>query len=141
MQTTSIPTFFKQYWTVNYFNFSGRARRKEYWWILLLNILILSALSIIDVILWPSLGTDGLLATLYSLLTFIPNLAISIRRLHDIGRSGWWLLLYFLPIIGWLVLLIFSLTNSTPGDNQWGPNPKGVKMITYADNTTPPASV
>jgi len=106
--------------------FSGRARRKEYWFFCLFNIIISIVLSIIDVFL---LGTEpeagvGLLGTLYALAVLIPALAVSVRRLHDTDRTGWWLLIAIVPLIGFIVLLVFMLLDSTPGENKHGPNPK-----------------
>lgn len=109
-----------------YFDFSGRARRTEYWMFSLISALIGIGLAIVDSTLGlPGAGEgSGPLNSLYSLAVFIPSLAVSVRRLHDIGRSGWWLLLALIPIIGWIVLLIFHCTDSDPGKNQYGPNPK-----------------
>lgn len=111
----------------NYFAFQGRARRKEYWFFLLFNFIFLAILSVLD----NSTGTFnpdsgyGLLSGIYTLAVFIPSLAVSVRRLHDTSRSGWWLLISLIPLIGFIVLLIFMLQNSTPGQNQYGANPKG----------------
>lgn len=109
-----------------YADFAGRARRKEFWMFVLFNTLIGIALSIID----SAIGTPGassgtgLLGGIYSLALLIPGLAVSVRRLHDIGRSGWWLLLNLIPIIGWIVVLVWDCTDSETGSNQYGPNPK-----------------
>ncbi len=116
----------------NYATFSGRARRKEYWMFALFNIIILLVLSVIDATLGLvsyELGI-GILSGIYMLATFIPNIAVSIRRLHDTNRSGWWLLLYIIPIIGFVVLLIFVCSDSQPGSNRYGDNPKGIVAIT-----------
>ena len=100
--------------------FSGRARRKEYWMFFLFNILVAIGLAIVDCVL----GGSGVLGTLYALGVFIPNLAVSVRRLHDSNRSGWWLLLFFIPLIGALVVLFFMVQDSNEGDNDFGENPK-----------------
>ena len=103
----------------NYAGFSGRARRKEFWFFALFNFLISFGLGIIDGIL--GLGGDsgiGILGLLYSLAVFIPGLAVSIRRLHDTGRSGWWLLISLVPIVGFFVLLFFFIGDSD-GPNQY----------------------
>jgi uncharacterized membrane protein YhaH (DUF805 family) len=106
--------------------FSGRSRRKEYWYFVLFNILISIGLSVIDAVL----GTDnaepgtGLLGGIYSLAVLIPSLAVLVRRLHDTNRSGWWILIGLIPVIGWIVLLVFVVEDSNPGQNQYGPNPK-----------------
>jgi len=70
----------------------------------------------------------GLLGTLYSLAVLIPSIAVSVRRLHDINRSGWWLLIGLIPIIGAIILLIFAATDSQPGENQYGPNPRAITL-------------
>lgn len=96
----------------NYANFSGRARRSEYWWWFLFTLL------------WCWIP---ILNILLALVFFIPALAVAIRRLHDTGRSGWWILLAFIPLIGAIVLLIFYCTDSQSGENKWGANPKEPK--------------
>lgn len=106
--------------------FSGRARRKEYWFFVLFNLIISLVLTFID----SALGTlneetgYGLLSGVYSLAVLIPSLAVAVRRLHDTGRTGWWLLIGLIPLIGLIVLLIFFVQDSKPGDNEYGPNPK-----------------
>jgi uncharacterized membrane protein YhaH (DUF805 family) len=105
--------------------FQGRARRKEYWMFTLFNVLISIALIIIGAIL--GLSGDGgtnILSTLYGLAVLLPGIAVSVRRLHDTDRSGWWLLIGLIPIIGFIVLLIFMVQDSQPNDNQYGSNPK-----------------
>jgi uncharacterized membrane protein YhaH (DUF805 family) len=106
--------------------FSGRSRRKEYWYFVLFNILISIGLSVIDGVLGTGnaeTGT-GLLSGIYSLAVLIPSLAVLVRRLHDTNRSGWWILIGLIPIIGWIVLLVFVVEDSNPGQNQYGANPK-----------------
>ncbi len=106
--------------------FSGRARRKEYWFFVLFNLIISLVLTFID----SAFGTlneetgYGLLSGVYSLAVLIPSLAVAVRRLHDTGRTGWWLLIGLIPLIGLIVLLIFFVQDSKPGDNEYGPNPK-----------------
>jgi uncharacterized membrane protein YhaH (DUF805 family) len=106
--------------------FSGRARRKEYWFFVLFNIIIAFALTFIDFStgLYDVEYEIGLLSSLYSLAVLVPSIAVTIRRLHDTSRTGWWFLIAFVPIIGVIVLLVFMVFDSTPGDNQYGPNPK-----------------
>lgn len=106
--------------------FSGRARRKEYWFFVLFNIIIAFALTFIDFStgLYDVEYEIGLLSSLYSLAVLVPSIAVTIRRLHDTSRTGWWFLIAFIPIIGVIVLLVFMVFDSTPGDNQYGPNPK-----------------
>lgn len=103
--------------------FTGRARRKEYWFFFLISVIISIILSVIDGS-FGSNGGMGVLSTLYSLAVLIPGIAVSVRRLHDINRSGWWLLIALVPILGAIVLLVFMVQDSTPGENQFGPNPK-----------------
>jgi uncharacterized membrane protein YhaH (DUF805 family) len=106
--------------------FEGRARRKEYWFFYLINLVIIFVLILIDSLIGtfsPEAGI-GLFSGLYALAVFIPSIAVIVRRLHDTGRSGWWILIALVPIIGSIVLLIFMLLDSEPGANQYGPNPK-----------------
>lgn len=100
--------------------FSGRARRAEFWWFTLINWIISVVLQLID----NAVGTGGILGGLYALGVLLPSIAVAIRRLHDTDRSGWWLLLVLIPIIGWLVLLYFYVLDSQPEPNQYGPSPK-----------------
>lgn len=105
--------------------FQGRARRKEYWMFTLFSFLIYIALATIDGILgMGGEGGAGLFTMLYSLAVLLPSLAVAIRRLHDTGRSGWWLLISLVPIVGGIVLLVFLVLDSQPVSNQYGPNPK-----------------
>lgn len=105
--------------------FQGRARRKEYWMFTLFNVLIYIALMIIEGILGiGGEGGLGILTILYSLMVLLPSLGVSVRRLHDTGRSGWWLLISLVPLIGGIVLLVFLILDSQPGANQYGSNPK-----------------
>ena len=108
--------------------FTGRSRRKEYWFFALFNFIAVVLLATIDAVtgtLDEDLGI-GLLSGAYTLAVIVPSIAVSIRRLHDIGRTGWWILIGFVPLIGSIVLLVFALLDSQPGDNQYGANPKGV---------------
>jgi uncharacterized membrane protein YhaH (DUF805 family) len=109
-----------------YFDFSGRSRRKEYWMFFLFNLGIGIALMIADLIAgsYSKTAGMGLLGGLYSLATLIPNLSITVRRLHDTGRSGWWFFILLVPLIGAIVLLVFMLLDSKEGSNDYGPNPK-----------------
>ena len=110
----------------NYATFSGRARRKEYWMFFLISALISIVLTLLDILL----GTysveyeAGLFSGLYSLLILIPSIAVVVRRLHDTDRSGWWILISLIPIIGVLVLFVFMCLDSQPGTNRFGANPK-----------------
>ena len=121
----------------NYANFSGRAQRAEFWWFVLVNLIILILAMIADNLsglafeyVDPFTGVAvsmgyGWIYTIYALATFLPALAVSVRRLHDTDRSGWLLLLNLVPCVG-IILLVWYCGDSTPGDNQYGPNPKGI---------------
>jgi uncharacterized membrane protein YhaH (DUF805 family) len=100
--------------------FNGRARRKEYWMFFLFNFIIALVLGFLEGLV----GSFGVLAMLYNLAVLIPGIAVSVRRLHDTDRSGWWLIIGFVPLIGAIVLLVFMLQDSKPGQNQYGANPK-----------------
>jgi uncharacterized membrane protein YhaH (DUF805 family) len=102
--------------------FEGRARRKEYWMFFLCNIVVVAVIWLIGGF---ALHTP-LLNILYSLAVLLPQIAVSIRRLHDTDHSGWWLLVGLIPLIGTISLLVFFVTDSSPGQNRFGPNPKGV---------------
>ena len=113
--------------------FDGRARRKEYWYFFLFNIIITIVLVIIDGstgTLNPEAGI-GLLGGIYALAVLLPAIAVAVRRLHDTDRSGWWLLISLIPLIGAIVLIVFLATDSNPGNNQYGVNPKvkGVRSL------------
>jgi uncharacterized membrane protein YhaH (DUF805 family) len=103
--------------------FYGRATRAEYWYFSLFSSLIGVAISIVAAIVSPKIN---LLSDAYSLLVVIPGLAVSARRLHDIGKSGWMQLVIFIPVVGLIWLIILMATDSNPGENKYGPNPKGV---------------
>ncbi|MEE1674678.1 DUF805 domain-containing protein [Agarivorans aestuarii] len=113
-----------------YLVFGGRARRKEYWMFVLINSVIGVILSFVD----QATGTVnlesglGVLGSIYALAVLLPSIAVAVRRLHDTGRSGWWLFILFLPIIGVLVLLFFFLSDSDSAANAYGDNPKGLAV-------------
>lgn len=111
-----------------YATFEGRARRKEYWYFVLFCLLAIVALSIVDGIAgtFDEEAEIGLFGGLFILATVLPSIAVTVRRLHDTNRSGWWVLINFIPIVGALVVLVFTLQDSQPGANRFGPNPKGV---------------
>ncbi len=106
--------------------FQGRARRREYWFFVLFNLLISLALGALDGILgtFDAQAGIGVLGGLYALAVFIPALAVTVRRLHDIDRSGWWILIGFIPLIGAIILLVFLVLDSNSGSNRFGENPK-----------------
>ena len=117
----------------NYANFSGRARRSEYWWWFAAQIVfyVSAGVLIVSIPGSRSPGSPGvgiasvvlLLVALFTVLSIIPDLAVTTRRLHDVGRSGWWQLLSLIPL-GGLVVLIFTLMDTQPRPNRWGPPPK-----------------
>ena len=103
--------------------FTGRARRAEYWYFSLFITLISMTLNVAGKVVDDSFYViDNILY----LIIFIPGLAVGVRRLHDIGKSGWWMLLVLLPIIGWIWLIVLAVIDSTSGTNEYGPNPKGI---------------
>lgn len=104
----------------NYVGFQGRARRKEYWMFLLFHLIICIALALVEQIT----GINGVLTGLYSLGILLPSLAVGFRRLHDTGRSGWWLLISLIPFVGSIILIVFSCQDSQENANKYGPNPK-----------------
>lgn len=111
-----------------YATFSGRAQRREYWYFFLFYTLIIVALAVADLLL----GTFdegqglGLFSGIFALVTALPSVAVGVRRLHDIGRSGWWLLITVVPLIGVIWLLIYTARDGDPGENEYGANPKAV---------------
>lgn len=114
-----------------YVDFQGRARRKEYWIFTLINFIIYLLLYILAFsMMFDSSDILFLLASiiffLYTVATILPSIAVTVRRLHDTGRSGWWYLLNFIPLVGSICLLVLLCLDSEPGENQWGKNPKGI---------------
>ena len=107
-----------------YAEFTGRARRKEYWFFILFYILIAIGLSFIDKALGLGYESTGLLSGLFGLAMFLPALAVGVRRMHDIGRSGWWVLISLVPFVGWLIYLWFTTRDGDAGPNAFGPDPK-----------------
>lgn len=110
----------------NFGNFSDRARRREYWMFELVNVIVSIVLMLADGAIgaFSSDAGLGLLSGLYMIAVLVPSLAVSVRRLHDIGRSGWSLLLLLIPIAGPIAVLVFMLKEGTPGPNQYGEDPK-----------------
>lgn len=110
----------------NYANFSGRARRSEYWWFFLFVLLGNAILGLIDAALFgtaPDGSPVSLLGGIFSLAMLLPNLAVGARRLHDIDRTGWWLLIALVPVLGALVLIFFFVQRGTDGPNRFGADP------------------
>jgi len=118
----------------NYAGFNGRARRREFWMFALLNALFSSLFITLDSFLGTSYSIPtafegvfikyGYLQIAYGLLVLIPTLAVTVRRIHDIGKSGWMIFVFLIPIVGWIWMIILCVQDSQPGPNQYGPNPK-----------------
>lgn len=109
-----------------YAQFDGRSRRKEYWLFVLVNMVVSFLLTFIDRFTGtfdPGIGL-GLLSGIYALAVFIPAIAVACRRLHDTGRTAWWLLILVVPLIGWVVLVVFFVQDSQEEENQYGISPK-----------------
>ena len=107
----------------NYFNFSGRATRPEYWWFVLFLVVLGIATAIVDFVVLgvdPASTSIGPVNAIFTLATIVPSLAVSVRRLHDIDRTGWWLLLALIPLIGFIILIVWACQPSTPGPNRFG---------------------
>ena len=130
----------------NYATFSGRARRSEYWYFTLFNVLVITVLSILSSVIGVasysrssgaaaagSLIGSGLMMV-YSLATMIPGLAVTCRRLHDVGKAGTYILFALIPFVGSILLLVWECQDSMPGPNQYGPNPKGVNAAGWGGN-------
>ncbi len=111
-----------------YADFAGRASRPEFWWFQLINVIIYVLILLIGAAV---LGFSGgeIIASLYSLAVFLPGLGVDVRRLHDTNRSGWWVLLGIIPVIGGLVLIVFFASAGTPGPNRFGPSPSPVQEL------------
>lgn len=121
--------YFKNCVLKHYVDFKGRARRKEYWFFALFEFITLILVSIVGGALDYVLGLSGVLSsalvTIVTLGLILPAIAVSFRRLHDIGKSGWWFLITLIPCLGGIIFLVFMLLDSQPGSNAYGPNPKG----------------
>ncbi len=116
--------------TQNYANFSGRARRAEYWWFAIFMNIAIFGLVFAGGLASDSTGTPSpvfsIIQMIIALGLILPGLGVQVRRLHDIGKSGWFWLVTFIPCVGGLILLIWACKDSQLGDNQYGPNPKGI---------------
>ena len=104
----------------NYFTFSGRATRAENWWFVLFTVIGRLVLGVIG----GFAGLPGVLDGVFWIVTLIPSLAVGVRRLHDINRTGWWLLLWPVPVIGWIVLIVWAIKQGDEGSNKYGPDPR-----------------
>jgi uncharacterized membrane protein YhaH (DUF805 family) len=126
----SFATAVKAFWS-NYTNFKGRARRSEYWFIQLFLVATNIAVAVIDLALmngdvdrFIANGGGGIVGLIWIFATIVPALAVLIRRLHDTNRRGWWALIGLVPLAGAIVLLVFSVEDSTKGANKFGVSPK-----------------
>ena len=120
----ALPNPLVSYWKrvvlEKYADFTGRARRSEYWWFTLTNFIaqfVLILLIAVADIFW-------VLYVIYALALIVPSIAVTIRRLHDTDKSGWWILIALVPFVGGIILLVFMCIDSTPGTNQWGASEK-----------------
>jgi uncharacterized membrane protein YhaH (DUF805 family) len=113
-----------------YVDFNGRARRKEYWMFLLFSFIFAVIAAILDNVFGTTINIFGQkswygwIYLAYCLVVFLPGLAVFVRRLHDIGKSGWWYLLVFIPLVGSIILIVWVCEDSQPSENKWGANPK-----------------
>ena len=126
----SFGVAIKSFWS-NYATFKGRARRSEYWYIQLFLVLTNLAVAAIDLVLmngdvdrFIANGGGGIVGLVWILVTIVPALAVLVRRLHDTGKSGWWILIGLVPFVGTIVLFVFSVLDSTAGANRYGESPK-----------------
>lgn len=126
--------YWKNAFAKNYANFNGRARRSEYWYYTLMNVIILISLVILFTVCstanlggisWIFIG----LYFIFIIATIIPTLAVLVRRLHDVGKSGWFFFVYFIPLAGPIWLLVLLFTQGEQGENAYGPDPKGQVSI------------
>ena len=108
--------------------FEGRSGRSEYWWFALCNALVEFALYFVAGLAIAVLGNAAkvlsVFPAIYVFAALVPSIAVTVRRLHDTGRSGWWILISLVPVVGVIVLLVFLALESSPGDNRFGPNPR-----------------
>jgi uncharacterized membrane protein YhaH (DUF805 family) len=118
-----------------YADFSGRARRKEYWMFSLFNMIFVIVAIILDNVFGLTVVNPGgipfgygVFWLIYVAALAIPYIAVTVRRLHDVGKSGWMYLIFFIPLIGLIWLLVLTVTDSNPGQNQYGSNPKAITV-------------
>ena len=127
---TSVKTCFSKYVT-----FSGRAQRSEFWWFVLFTFVVSMVLSVVDSVLFGTTTTTAtsfesstdtpIFSGLFSLAVLLPGISVAVRRLHDTDRSGWWYWLLLIPLIGFIILVVWFASKGTDGDNRFGPDPLG----------------
>lgn len=120
----------RSFWS-RFADFKGRSRRSEYWYVQLFLVVTNLAVAGIDLALMDgdvdrfiANGGGGIVGLIWIFATIVPALAVLIRRLHDAGKTGWWALVGFIPLVGAIVLLVFTVTDSSPGENKYGTSPK-----------------
>ena len=111
-----------------YAQFVGRASRAEYWWFFLANLIVLAVLGILSRVS----TVFAILYVIYGLAVLIPGIAVAVRRLHDTNRSGWWLLLWFIPIVGFIIVIVFLATQGDPAPNRYGVPPPNAPPLSAA---------
>lgn len=136
---TFLEDYFMEWWLKcikNYVNFEGRARRKEYWMFYLFNVIFILILSIIDRLLKTEYTISelfelkrGIFESIYLLFIILPNLAVAVRRLHDVGKSGFFILINFIPIAGQIWFIALLCTEGQEFTNEYGPDPKAITEI------------
>ncbi len=116
--------YYSAFWKI-YVNFSGRSRRAAYWYVVLMN----SIIGIVLFLLAYAAPTLSILSSVYELASLLPGIALCVRRLHDIGKSGWWFLLVFVPLVGSIILIVWAIREGDHGDNLYGPDPKTTVVL------------
>ena len=110
--------------TKNYANFKGRARRKEYWLFVLATLLFSISATVVDSVL-----PMKIVSRIFQLFIIIPGLAVAVRRLHDIGKSGWFYLIGLIPLVGWIIMIVWFCRKGQDGSNRFGQNPIGDDLV------------
>jgi uncharacterized membrane protein YhaH (DUF805 family) len=126
--TEAVKTCFQKYAV-----FSGRARPSEYWWWVLFNILLVVVLVLVFSGGGTETGAEALIGLAW-LALLLPSLAVTVRRLHDTGRSGWWWFISLVPLVGPIVLIVFLATAGDPGPNRYGPAPTAIGSAQHLDS-------
>ena len=111
-----------------FFCFEGRARRKEFWMFILCNAIVAAILGALDSVIGVKIANSiGILVLIYDLAILLPSLGVCVRRLHDIGKSGWWVLISLIPLVGAIWLIVLFCKEGVKGDNEYGPDPKAAE--------------